>query len=275
MIVLLLDISVLGKDDYILFQSFVIIRCIAVHSLYNFNNFTNCSRNYDSTKAIQMLHATVKWRKDFGVDNIDSWRETIALENSTGKTYVRGFDKQGHVVVYMRPANENTFNHDGNMKHLVYSMERAVACMATTGQEKMSLIIDYTRYSLTYAPPMKTAKETLSILQDHYPERLYRAYCVYPPFIFWAFYNMISPFIDPITKEKIVMLTNSEMSKDSNQLFRDIDRAVLETAVGGEDSRPFETTSYLSSPFNQDYLATLNAQVVAKDDEGKVQDQQS
>lgn len=191
--------------------------------------------------------------------NIDSWGDIIAVENATGKTYARGFDKEGHVLVYMRPARENTRDHANNMKHLVYQMERAIACMEADGrQEKLCLVIDYQNYSLSDAPPMKTSKETLTILQDHYPERLHRAYCLYPPFVFWAFFKMVSPFIDPVTKAKIVMIKAGEMAKPDNQLFREVDGSILERSLGGGDERPFDSSVYLRGPFAKDYLAIIN-----------------
>jgi hypothetical protein len=30
------------------------------------------------------------WRQEFGVEAMDTWADVIAVENSTGKTYVRG-----------------------------------------------------------------------------------------------------------------------------------------------------------------------------------------
>ena len=158
-----------------------------------------------------MLHETIKWRKEFGLENIHStWKETIEFENETGKTYIRGYDNEGHVILYMKPRNENSKSHDGNLKHVVYNLEKAIACMeATTHQQKMVLLIDYDGFSMSNAPPMKTSKATfLTILQDHYPERLFRAYVIKPLTIFYGFFKLISPFIDPVTKAKIVMITN-------------------------------------------------------------------
>ena len=50
---------------------------------------------------------------------------------------------------------------------------------------------------------MKTSRETLAILQEHYPERLAVAVCYNPPWIFAVFWKAISPFIDPNTYRKI------------------------------------------------------------------------
>jgi hypothetical protein len=182
------------------------------------------ARNFDVTKAQVMLTNTLAWRKEFGVANIHSKANiaTISKENSTGKTYVRGFDSQGHAIMYMRPKYENTYDHDGNCLHLVYNLERAIACMnrrheeqgqgpppATGAAEKIALLVEYEGYSIFNAPPMRTSRAILDILQNHYPERLYKAYLIRPPWIFSSFWTMISPFIDKVTKAKINMISAS------------------------------------------------------------------
>jgi hypothetical protein len=214
-----------------------------------------------------MLEDTIKWRHEFGIDNIHTeYKDTIALENSTGKMYVRGFDKEGVPLIYMKPVKENTKDHTGNIKHLVYSMERAVACMEAKGQgnTKLSLVIDYDGYTSAHAPPMKTALETLNILQSHYPERLKHAYCVRAPFIFYAFFKMVSPFIDPVTRAKICMLKNADIGTPNCKLQQDVGGDVLESCVGGKDSRPFVSSLYLAGPFEQDFRTILEREEAAQ-----------
>lgn len=129
-----------------------------------------------------------------GLSNFrEEWNEAMQVENATGTRYVRGFDKNDHPILVMRPKNENTNNHEGNIRNLVYTMEHAKACMAKTGVEKLCLVIDYDGYSIFNAPPMKTSREVLSILQDHYPELI----AFVPQWFFYGFYRIISPFIDP------------------------------------------------------------------------------
>jgi len=71
---------------------------------------------------------------------------------------------------------------------------------------KMTWIIDFVGFSLFNQPPWKTSKETLDILQNHYPERLANALLYDPPYIFRAFWTAIKPFIDPKTKKKVVSM---------------------------------------------------------------------
>ena len=69
---------------------------------------------------------------------------------------------------------ENTNEYRGNLTHLVYNLERGARAndAAGTGVEKFGLIIDFSGFSIRKQPPMKTSLDTLSILQNHYPERL-------------------------------------------------------------------------------------------------------
>lgn len=214
------------------------------------------ARKFDLAKAKKLLQDTLDWRRDFGVEEIfsSSWVNTMAKENETGKTYVRGMDSAGHALVYMRPKHENTYEHDGNLKHLVYNLERACSVMRnhadevddpTASAEKMCLLIDYDGYSLLNAPPIKTARATLNILQNHYPERLFRAYCIRPPWIFSTFWTMISPFIDPVTKNKIVMLHGNPEDIAARLSADGIPLDSLESSLGGEDRIPFNSSVYL------------------------------
>jgi len=220
------------------------------------------ARNFHTEKAVEMLDKTIAWRHEFGLHRFmdDEWMDVVRKENETGKTYVRGFDKEGHVIIYMKPRCENTNNHDGNLKHLVYNLEKAIQCMEAKGGnvEKLSLIVDYHGFSLLNAPPLKTSLAVLSILQNHYPERLFRAYCVRPPWIFSTSYAAISPFIDPVTKHKILMMSGN-FDTIKSQLLDAVDQSVLEADFGGDDTRPFNSSMYVSSPFPQDFNAWLNS----------------
>lgn len=103
------------------------------------------ARNFNKDKAITMLEASIQWRKEFGVEKLDSWMDTVKREGATGKVYVRGVDKQGHAIMYMKPVKSDSKIHDDNLKHLVYNLERAVRTMDANNSnvEKILLLIDY------------------------------------------------------------------------------------------------------------------------------------
>jgi hypothetical protein len=180
------------------------------------------------------------------------------VENSTGKVYVRGYDRNGHALVYITPARENTYDHDGNMKHLVYTLEKSIACMSTRPEKanKVVLLIDFEGFNLFNAPSLNTSLESLSILQNHYPERLHKAFIIRPPYMFNAFWGMIYPFVDPVTKQKVTFLT-SDKSEILKFLEKDIDPSNLEARFGGSDARPFDSKLYLKAPFEKDFWSHI------------------
>jgi hypothetical protein len=152
--------------------------------------------------------------------------------------------------LYMRPTKENTQDELGNLKHLVWNLEKAIAVSANHKMDKMCLLIDFEGYKLKDAPPMSTSRKTLDILQNHYPERMHRAYVCNPPFIFRAFWTLIRPFVDPVTKQKIVFLHGV---KGMANILDDVgpDRAAkLEPCAGGAiPLRACDSKEYLSLPF--------------------------
>ena len=75
--------------------------------------------------------------------------------------------------------------------------------------------------------------ETADVLQNHYPERLHRFYALNVPMIFSAFWRAISPFIDPVTREKIVFLPTAPEAARA-KLEESFDLAQLEEALGGD-----------------------------------------
>jgi len=68
-----------------------------------------------------------------------------------------------------------------------------------------------------------TFVQVLNILQDHYPERLGRAFVINVPFLLNAFYKMINPFIDPVTRAKLKFNPNcvKEGHFESNMLVKE------------------------------------------------------
>jgi hypothetical protein len=250
------------------------------------------ARNWNVDKATTMLEETVRWRREFEVNALvkGKWHDNIRGENASGKLYVRGVDKYGNVLVYMKPKHENSRDHDNNVRHLVYNMERAFAYQnhyhnttdstnsssssatgTATGTEtetfrpnKICLVVDYDGFTMANSPPLKTSLAVLSILQNHYPERLRRAYLIRTPWIFNATFKLISPFVDPVSKAKIVFMKSTDLKFIREQLSADIDPAILETEIGGDDQRPFESNVYMNAEFHLDFLSALENNGIPK-----------
>lgn len=92
---------------------------------------------------------------------------------------------------------------------------------------------------------MKTSKATLSILQDHYPERLHKFVLLNAPTVFYVFFKAISPFIDPVTREKINFIKGSP-TEQRKQLEAFFDVEVLESGLGGDLSHEWDAEAYFA-----------------------------
>ncbi|CAM9478645.1 unnamed protein product [Laminaria digitata] len=221
------------------------------------------ARSGDVAKAAAMLSATLEWRREFGLPQVlKDEVNVIAKENSTGKVYVSGFDRQGRPVLVMRPREENTQDHDGNIKHIVYQMERARAILQrlSGGYGKVCIMIDYVGFSVRNASPMKTNMKTLRILQNHYPETLGVAYFVSPPFVFRSFWKVIYPFIDGDTKDKFCFVPgNAKGDAAQKEFSKNFDLDQLEEAFGGTYTTKFDSSLYIRAPMDQDFRSALAA----------------
>lgn len=226
----------------------------------------------DIDKAISAIKHTLKWRNEFQVDKIvaaleddakgisnenndgEDFAAILRKENETGKIYVRGYDKDGRALMYMRPGRENTLHENNNMRHLVFQIEKAVACSEKNGHGKICLVIDYDGFSMSNTPSMSASKRTLQILQQHFCERMYRVYICNPPFVFRSFYAMIKPFVDPVTKQKVCWCVGK---KGFDQLVDEVggpEKAAmqLEKCCGGSDSvRDFDSVEYNNLPLSE------------------------
>jgi hypothetical protein len=82
-------------------------------------------------------------------------------------------------------------------------------------------------------------KNIFALLQQHYVEHLDRLYMVNASSIFWGLWRVVSPFIDPVTRAKVVFVDSFDM------LVQDLGPEV--GAIGLEVSTTGCTAPWLAS----------------------------
>lgn len=182
--------------------------------------------------AQKRIKATLEWRKEFKPDLIPP--DEVRIESETGKIILNGFDLDGRPIIYMRPGRENTETSPRQLRHLVWCLERAKDLMPE-GQESLVIIVDYKSTTLRTNPPISVARKVLHILQQHYVETLGRALVVNLPMLLNFFYKGISPFLDPVTRDKM---------RFNPDLLELIPASHLDADFGGEHNYEFEPKSY-------------------------------
>lgn len=195
------------------------------------------ARSWNVDKAKKMLEETIKWRSTFKPEEI-RWHE-IAHEGETGKVSRADFhDRLGRSVLIMRPGMQNTTSAENNIRHLVYLIENAILNLPE-GQEQMAWLIDFTGWTLNTHVPIKTARDIVNILQNHYPERLALAFLYNPPRLFEAFWKVVKYFLDPKTFQKVKFVYPK--NKDSVEVMRsffDVDN--LPSEFGGKATLKYD-----------------------------------
>lgn len=210
------------------------------------------ARNWNVDKAKKMLEETLKWRSTYKPEEI-RWHE-VASEGETGKVYRANFqDREGRTVLVMKPGKQNTSSHDNQLRHLVYLIENAILNLPD-GQEQMVWLIDFSGWSLSMSVPIKTARESINILQSHYPERLSVAFLHNPPRIFETFWKIVKYFLDPKTfqKVKFVYPKNEESLVLMHKTF-DID--VLPVEFGGKNNVEYDHEEFSRLMAKDDVVA--------------------
>lgn len=182
--------------------------------------------------AKKRIEKTMEWRREFKPDLIPP--EEVRIESETGKIILAGFDKEGRPILYMRPGRENTQTSPRQLRHLVWWLERAKDLMPP-GQESLVIIVDYKTATLRTNPSISVARKVLTILQQHYVETLGRAIVVNLPPLLNFFYKGISPFLDPVTRDKM---------RFNPDLLELIPKEHLDADFGGDYQFEFEPVSY-------------------------------
>lgn len=150
--------------------------------------------------ALKRLTATLSWRREYGADTFTA--DYISPESETGKQFLLGYDIEGRPCWYMTPARQNTKMSDRQIHQVSYLLDRAVDLMPP-GQETIALLCTYKDAPRGQVPTLSIGRQALNVLQEHNPERLGRCLMQDWPWFMSAFYRLITPFIDPLTKEKI------------------------------------------------------------------------
>ena len=123
-------------------------------------------------EAESRLLSTLTWRREYGLEKLTP--DYISIENETGKQVLIGYDNDGRPCLYLNPARQNTEHSDRQIQHLVFMLERVIDLMVPD-QESLALLVNFKETRSGQNATLAQGRQTLHILQNHYPERLGRA----------------------------------------------------------------------------------------------------
>ncbi|KAL2497411.1 Patellin-3 [Abeliophyllum distichum] len=199
------------------------------------------ARDFKVKESFTMLKNTIKWRKEFNVDELIKEDLGDDLEKVV---FMHGHDKDGHPVCYNvygefqnKELYAKTFaDEEKRMKFLrwrIQFLERSIRKLDFTpgGINTIFQISDLKNSPGPGKRELRIAtKQALQILQDNYPEFVAKQVFINVPWWYLAFYTMMSPFLTQRTKSKFVF---ASPSKTAETLFKYISPEQVPIQYGG------------------------------------------
>jgi CRAL/TRIO domain len=193
-------------------------------------------------------------------------RRLIEADLAKQHAYCRGHDKDGLAIMIQRSRTAGTNNsskggpedaEDGFVATVLYTMERAIAVTESHSLgalEKIMVVLDFKTFKSSLAPSWNAIKRVATILQNRYPERLKKLVVIDPPFWMRTMYSLLSPFLDPETKAKFVVVSGDAKKQSIISEFIDVDNAMPFLLPKGKLVDPVDLDCYLKQvPFCQTY----------------------
>lgn len=196
------------------------------------------ARQFDHAKSTKLLQESLAWRLTYKPHEITA--AEVEAECKTGKIRVLpDLDRHQRPIIVMDSSRENSKNHDSQLRHLTWQLERASRKMnvPVAGQpapdaadpsspaayphliEKYCLFINMERNSLWNSPPMKTSMETLKTLTERFPEHLGHAVVYKPGLLFNSLWSACKVFMDAKTVRKVLFISGDVSDGSKNDLL--------------------------------------------------------
>ncbi|CAI6031113.1 unnamed protein product [Clonostachys chloroleuca] len=202
------------------------------------------ARNWDVAEAVNMLVSAINWRIELRINaNLNREGESVGLKKMptadeeafirqyrSGKSYVRGTDKDGRPVYIIKvrlhdPSKQSAAAMETYVLHNIEMLR----VMSREPHDKVCLIFDLTGFGLRNMD-FHVVKFLIQTLEARYPETLGVVLVHNAPFVFWGIWNVIKHWLPPIIASKI------HFTSGNKSLAKFISMANLQTCYGGDDA---------------------------------------
>ncbi|XP_021281098.1 LOW QUALITY PROTEIN: patellin-3-like [Herrania umbratica] len=199
------------------------------------------ARDFKVKDAFAMLKNTIRWRKEFGIDELIEQDLGDDLEKVV---FMHGFDKEGHPVCYNvygefqnKELYQKTFSDEEKrqkfLRWRIQFLEKSIRILDFR-PGGICTIVQVNDLKNSPGPAKwelrQATKQALQLLQDNYPEFVARQVFINVPWWYLAVNRMISPFLTQRTRSKFVF---AGPSKSAETLFRYIAAEQVPVKYGG------------------------------------------
>lgn len=178
-------------------------------------------------------------------------RQRIIKEVRENQTMViKGHDRHRRAVWLSMPRRKPGDDPDAFVDVLVHMMERAVAtteALSFGRRENMVSILDCNK---TTAPSVKALKMGISAIEAYYPGRLKNLVALDLSFIIQSIYNVLKPFLDPVTRSKFIIVKGAKAKDEAVSVLLDESQATPNALKRGKMSTDIDAEWFVTKvPF--------------------------
>ncbi|CAF1496316.1 unnamed protein product [Adineta ricciae] len=187
------------------------------------------SRKWDVQACIHQIIETLKWRRDWGVQELVAKGERAISEEeiSTNKTYFMGHDKMGRPVCCIHPKEhiKGQFPHEFSERLTVFCVE-TYRKLLQPPIESVTVIFDMSGCD-SKNMDFHQVKFLIHLLDNYYPDSLGLILIVNFPWLLGKSWTLIKSWLNPTVQKKVQFIHSNE------ELSQYIDPAVLPKRLNG------------------------------------------
>jgi len=166
------------------------------------------ARDSNVKAASEMLIAHYEWRKSSSLLDTTKPLCPLCIKDPLQHCYFFiGHDCYNRAVMYSCSARAKHIGSKEGIFHIVTEIEEFLN--DDQGCSQIVWIVDFRGFQTRHANP-DLGRLSASLFQANFPERLGQIVLLDFPFIFTVFLRIITPFLDPVTKAKICVLTRED-----------------------------------------------------------------
>ncbi|KAI3451656.1 hypothetical protein Pfo_008321 [Paulownia fortunei] len=187
------------------------------------------ARDFKVKDAFAMIKNTIKWRKEFGIDELVEEDLGSELERVV---FMHGHSKEGHPVCYNKMFSDEE-KRQKFLRWRIQFLEKSIRKLDFS-PGGVSTIVQVNDLKNSPGPNRwelrQATNQALQLLQDNYPEFVAKQVFINVPWWYLALSKMISPFLTHRTKSKFVV---AGPSRSTETLFKYISAEQIPTQYGG------------------------------------------
>jgi len=203
-------------------------------------------RKGDAAKACDMLRDHLIWR----AQNWPVLKTSCLTEINKHKFYLHGQDKEGYPLMIWRASKHKHADRDKDeMTRMIIWWTEVMIQNLPADKSKYTFLIDRSDFT-TENQDLEFMQYFMKTFQDNYPERLHKCYVHPTGVVFWALWEIVKNFLDPVTVEKVCPYLYFYAIQGVVE-----DQFIPRSMGGQSDFEP--NTDAMAEPYSADVLAAI------------------